>query len=230
LSKNRVLIVAAHPDDEVLGCGGAIARHIDSGDIVKILIIADGVSSRNYTDVKEKKHAEKYRYIAANNAAMILGSLPPKFLSLPDNKLDSIPLLNIVKEIETIINEFLPTIIYTHHGGDLNIDHAITYRAVMTAARPLPGSNILEIYGFEIPSSTEWGNFTHDLPFHPVHYIEISEQLQRKQQALACYDEELRMFPHPRSLKAIEVLSQFRGVQSGMMAAEAFSVLRQLKK
>ena len=148
----KILVVAAHPDDEVLGCGGTIAKHISEGDEVHTLFIADGVKSRT----KRVKNDFEDRNKACNLAQSFLRIKSTNFLEFPDNKLDSIPLLNIIQKIESIIEKIRPKIVYTHHHGDLNIDHKITHNATLTACRPLPDSSVKEIYGFEVISSTDF--------------------------------------------------------------------------
>ncbi len=146
----NVLVVAAHPDDEILGCGGAMARHVEHGDDVHVLFVADGVSSRG-GDFSIDEHRQMS--IRANEE---VGTHSPRFLDFPDNQLDSVPLLQIVQGIEPHIEDISPRIIYTHFSGDLNIDHSIVNRAVMTACRPQPNFPVQEIYAFEVPSSTGW--------------------------------------------------------------------------
>lgn len=219
-----VLVVAAHSDDEALGCGGTIARHIAYGDTVHILFLADGVTSR-VADADSSA-----RNIAAIEAAKVLGASPPRFLDFPDNRLDTIALLDIVQAVEKEIDEVTPEIIYTHHGGDLNIDHVITNRAVMTACRPLPDQPVMSIYGFEVLSSTEWGSPDQNIPFYPVHFVSIEQYLEKKLTALNCYAEEMRAFPHARSREAVESLACLRGSHVGLKRAEAFTVLRQITK
>ncbi len=222
-SHDSVLVVAAHPDDEVLGCGGTIARHTDSGEIVHILFLADGVGARNEKDYEQKKLD---RIKSARKAAKMLGAMPPRFLNYPDNQLDSVPLLEIVQNIEKVMNVIRPSIVYTHSSSDLNIDHRITHQAVMTACRPLPEASVKEIYSFETPSSTEWS--AEEEMFRPVRFVDINPYTTQKNNALECYHDEMRHFPHPRSLDGIEALSRLRGVTSGLPAAESFQVLRQI--
>ena len=217
-----VLVVAAHPDDEVLGCGGTLARHAENGDKVHVLILADGETSRQQAgEVSE-------RWACADRAANILGIRLHKILGFPDNQLDRIALLEVVREIESAVSQLKPTVVYTHHGGDLNIDHQITCRAVMTACRPLPGSTVNAIYTFETVSSTEWVVPQLDPMFIPVRVVDISDTMQKKMAALQCYDAEIRPFPHARSYEAIEHLARLRGTQSGIKAAEVFGVMRQI--
>lgn len=223
-----VLVVAAHPDDEALGCGGAIARHAAKGDDVHVVFMADGIGAREKETAGKKAEKEKdARRKMAQAAARTLGARSPRFLDFPDNRMDSVPLLDVVRALEPLIGEINPAVIYTHHAGDLNIDHKIVCRAVMTACRPLPGSPVREIYGFEVLSSTEWGVPGQDDAFHPVRYTALDKVcLDRKMKALRCYDAEMRDFPHARSYRAAAALAELRGAQAGLAAAEAFTVLR----
>lgn len=153
---------------------------------------------------------------------------PPRFLGLPDNRLDSLPILDVVQGIEEIVREIRPGIVYTHHGGDLNIDHRIAHQAVVTACRPLPDAATQALYAFEVPSSTEWSTAAIGAPFVPTRHVDIAAQLGRKLEALSCYADELRPYPHPRSPEAIRALAQWRGATAGLDSAEAFVVLRQV--
>ena len=164
-----VLAVVAHPDDEVLGTGGTLARHAAKGDAVHILFLADGVGARG-----DDKAAAERRAKAARLAASALGAREPEFLGLPDNRLDRLALLDIVQPIENAIRKIAPQTIYTHHAGDLNIDHGLCHRAVLTACRPLPDSTVLRIYAMEVPSSTEWSSPQSGNAFMPTHFVDIS--------------------------------------------------------
>ncbi|GGO85157.1 PIG-L domain-containing protein [Marinobacterium nitratireducens] len=220
----RVLVVAAHPDDEVLGCGGTIARHVAEGDTVHVLFIADGVSSRG-----EGKEELVKREQAAFKAHKILGVAEVSYLGLPDNRLDSLALLDVVQYVEKVINAFYPNIIYTHHFGDLNVDHCIAHQAVMTACRPLPESSVREIFAFEVLSSTDWATPQIN-PFIPNHYVDISKYLELKMEALEAYSLEMRDIPHSRSIDHLDILARHRGQSVGCFAAEAFSVIRLIRK
>ena len=223
----RVLVVAAHPDDEVLGCGGAVASHARRGDEVSVLIMAEGATSRATTqDEAEAAEVAELR-AAAREAAKALGVNPPRMLGLPDNRLDEVALLDVIKPIEDIVSEFAPDTVYTHHAGDLNIDHQTVHRAVLTACRPLPGSSVTAIYTFETLSSTEWGQPDAGETFIPRRFIDISSTMDVKLAALACYAGEMRPFPHARSTEAVRALAEWRGASVGMPAAEAFDVIRQ---
>lgn len=221
----NVLVVAAHPDDEALGCGGAMRRHADAGDKIDVLFLCDGVGARNQNTGGESSARRE----AANSAAKILGASEPLFLNFPDNRLDSVPLLDIVQAIEGVIGEIRPQVVYTHHGGDLNVDHRIAMGAVMTACRPHAGSPVRSIYAFEVPSSTEWAPPRAEDAFLPQHFVDISAQLYAKLAALDAYKTEMRTFPHPRSIEAVTALAKWRGASAGLEAAEAFAVLRQIE-
>jgi LmbE family N-acetylglucosaminyl deacetylase len=219
-----VLIIAAHADDEVLGCGGTIARHTAEGDTVHVVFMADGVGSRDQIEAT----ALTKRNEARDAALRILGVSHWYALDFPDNRLDSTPLLDVVKALEPIIQHVAPEIIYTHHYGDLNVDHRITHQAVMTACRPQPGSTVREILTFEIMSSTEWAS-PGLAPFIPNTYIDISNFLHTKIQALTAYELEMRPAPHSRSIAHLEILAQHHGYCVGVKAAEAFMVMRSLR-
>ncbi len=225
LKSRKVLIVAAHPDDEVLGCGGTIAAHSSRGDQVSILFLADGVGSRN---IKKSTRAVLLRKRAAAKAASILGVKKIHYLGLPDNQLDSVSLLKIVKLIENVVRQVKPCIVYTHFSGDLNVDHRVCHAAVMTACRPVPGATVKAIYSFEVLSSTEWALRHVAAPFCPARFHDISAFLTKKIEALRAYDMEMRPFPHARSFEAVEALARLRGVTVGIAAAESFVVEREI--
>jgi len=221
-----VLVIAAHPDDEILGCGGTLARHARAGDRVSILILGEGATSR--ADAKAGDVANLRD--AAERAARILGASAPRFASLSDNRLDTVALLDVVKCIEEEVAARNPAVVYTHHGGDLNIDHRIAHQAVLTACRPLPGSAVRSIYAYETPSSTEWSDVAIDSAgFRPTRFVDIGTDLDAKLAALECYASELRAFPHPRSKAAVTALAQWRGTSVGLRAAEAFVVVRDIQ-
>ena len=216
-----VLVVAAHTDDEALGCGGTIARHVAEGDTVHAVFLADGVTSRIESNSDELRRREK----AAKDAHAILGIQSTHYLGFSDNRLDSVPLLDIVQLLEAKIHILQPQVIYTHHHGDLNVDHRITNQAVLTACRPLPESSVREIFTFEVMSSTEWSS-TSQSAFLPQVYVDITNYLKRKMKALGAYRLEMRAAPHSRSLDHIQALALHRGHSAGFRAAEAFMVMR----
>ena len=213
----KILVVAAHPDDEVLGCGATIARHCNDGDKVQVVFLANGFDSRKDGFSRDA---------AANEASALLGCEAPIFLNFPDNQLDSVTLLHIVKELEEIIRKFLPSIIYTHHYGDLNIDHQVTHRAVMTACRPQPNFSVKQILTFETASATHWQSVSMGATFSPNLFVDVSGFIDKKMDVLRCYDSEMRDYPHARSFEALKSLSSFRGSFVGLEEAEAFCVER----
>ncbi len=222
-----ILVVAAHPDDEVLGCGGTIARLTSEGSNVYTLILGEGVTSRD----RKRDLAKRENEIAelkkqAENANRILGVKKVYTFDFPDNRFDSVPLLDIIKTIEETKDGLKPDIVFTHHIGDLNIDHQVTFKAVMAACRPTIDESVKEIYSFEIPSSTEWNAPSPLTYFMPDYFINISKFLEIKINALEEYEAELRDFPHPRSLKAVELNAKYWGVKMGFEAAEAFKTIR----
>jgi N-acetylglucosamine malate deacetylase 1 len=226
---NNVLVVAAHPDDEVLGCGGTIAKHIKQGDQVNVLILAEGVTSRALQRERQKAQPELSKLAeAAHRAHAILGSTTLTLHDFPDNRMDSCDLLDVVKVIELAIKQHQPDIIYTHQQGDLNIDHQVTHQAVVTAARPLPSNQTKRLLFFEVASSTEWQIANAVNYFMPNWFVDISETLAAKLEALEAYASEMRSFPHPRSITALEHLARWRGAIVGVTAAEAFMLGRNL--
>jgi LmbE family N-acetylglucosaminyl deacetylase len=218
--------VVAHPDDEILGSAGTIVRHIQNGDEVNVLILAEGITSRGNKEDNFSKELEQLQQTAIK-ANKLLGVSNIEFGNLPDNRMDSVDLLDIVKIVEKFINTYQPEVIYTHHSGDLNIDHRLTHQAVMTATRPMVNQCVKEIYTFEIPSSTEW---SFDYSFKPNVFVDITDMIDFKLQALNCYESEMRKFPHPRSPEAIRVIAQRWGTVVGCEAAEAFYLIRKVIK
>jgi N-acetylglucosamine malate deacetylase 1 len=221
---STILVVAAHADDEALGCGGTILRHISDGDIVHAVFMTDGVGSRG----QRKEDDAQRRKKAAEKAREILGLQTVKHLGFPDNKMDSIAILDVVQDIEILVKELAPKVIYTHHCGDLNVDHRVTLEATMVACRPQPDCTVKEVYGFEVLSSTEWGAPQQN-PFVPNMYVDISQFLAKKCEVLGAYVSEMREAPHSRSIDHVQHLARHRGYSVGVRAAEAFSVVRLIK-
>lgn len=226
---NRVLVVAAHPDDEVLGCGGTIARHAEAGNEVQVLIAAEGATSRQQQRNRMQVAEElSVLALAAQKAGSLLGAVGVELLDLPDNRLDSIDRLDLIKLVEERINLHQPDVVYVHHAGDVNVDHRRLHEAVVTACRPTPGHPVRRLLSYEVASSTEWQPPGSAAAFQPNWFVDISEQWQRKRKALEAYASEMRPWPHARSLEAVEHLARWRGAQVGAEAAEGFCLLRQL--
>jgi len=225
----KVLVVAAHPDDEVLGCGGTMARLAREGHAVHIAIMAEGITSRhsNRNDAHSGQLTRLHQQ--AHAAAAKVGAKDVLLFNLPDNRLDTVPLLDIVKLLEDLVQKLQPEVIYTHHPGDLNIDHGIVHRAVLTATRPLPGQSVREIYAFEVPSSTEWAFQRLEPVFRANAFVDVSATLEAKLAGLACYDSETRQFPHPRSPEALRANAVRWGTVVGCEAAEAFELVRSVR-
>ena len=215
-----ILVISAHSDDEVLGCGGTIARYAKSGDKVHLVFMTNGVGSRN-----AKIEEAECRKIASQESADILGVSSIQQFDFPDNKMDVVALLDVVQAIEEVVDKLRPEIIYTHHIGDLNVDHQITHKAVITACRPQPGFCVKEIYAFEVLSSTEW-NTPGVKPFSPNVYIDITDYIDIKKQALEVYSKEMRQPPHSRSIDNALRLNALRGHSVGMDYAEALELIR----
>jgi LmbE family N-acetylglucosaminyl deacetylase len=218
----RVLVVAAHPDDEVLGVGGTMARHASEGDVVTVLILGEGAVARDAATRDEVATLESQ----ARRANAILGVTDVRFAKLPDNRFDRLDLLDIVKAVEAVVSETRPALVYTHHAGDLNVDHRLTAHAVITATRPVPGSPVREVAAFEVASSTEWAFGQIAGMFTPNAFRDISTTLERKLEALGCYAAEMAPAPHPRSPEVVRAMAVRWGSVAGRMAAEAFEIVR----
>lgn len=227
----KILVFAAHPDDEVLGCGATIARHSKSGDEVHVVILAEGVTSRDEKRNREQRRLELSGLNKAASAAKdILGVSSLNIHDFPDNRMDSVDLLDIIKVIELHLERIKPEIVYTHHAGDVNIDHQRVHQAVVTACRPQPMQSVKTILFFEVPSSTESQTTGSALPFVPNWFVDISATLDAKLKALQVYSSEMRPWPHSRSMETVEHLARWRGGSTGVEAAEAFVVGRHLVK
>lgn len=220
----KILAVVAHPDDEVLGCGATLARLIKEGYEANTLILGEGVTSRDKKrDTKNRNKEILALKEQAKKANKILGIKEVFFYDLPDNRFDTLPLIEIIKAIEEVKFKVKPDIIFTHYGKDLNIDHQITYNAVITATRPIKGETVKEIYSFEIPSSTEWNC---PLSFNPNIFFDVTETIDIKLKALQVYISEIRDFTHPRSEEFIRLNSKLWGVKTGLTNVEVFQSIR----
>lgn len=223
---NKILVVAAHPDDELLGLGGTIRKKVNNGDEAYCIILGEGFTSRGNKredtdiDIVSDLHED------AIKASKVVGFKEIHFELLPDNRFDSVDLLDVIKIVEKYIEKYKPDIVYTHHNADRNIDHRITYEAVLTACRPVGDYSVKDIYTFETPSSTEWGFIRGSGTFVPNVFEDITDTLDCKLNAMACYKTELREYPHPRSLKALEIIASRWGTVVGKNYVEAFELVR----
>jgi LmbE family N-acetylglucosaminyl deacetylase len=229
LKNKRVLVVVAHPDDELLGLGGTINKAIhEYNAFVRVVILGEGLTSR--TEQRDIKKWEEGLRIHRNNikaAQKYIGYQELSIHQLPDNRFDSLDLLDIVKLIENEKLEFCPDYIFTHHGGDLNIDHQRTFEALITATRPMESETVKGIFVFDTPSATEWKPSTDPRHFIPNIYVELSEKnIQSKINGMECYEFEKRSYPHPRSSKALYIAAQNNGITIGVLFAEVFMLVR----
>ena len=229
MKKNKnILVVAAHPDDEVLGCGGTLASLSKKGFNIYTLFVSDGVSARNETKDIIRRKIEQ-RKLAAIKVSKILGCKIPEFLLYPDNRLDQVPLLDIIKKIEEKIRKIKPETIFTHFDSDLNIDHKLVNKAVITATRPVKNFPVKKIILFEVLSSTEWRFSKKENFFQPNFFVDIDKSFRKKILAAKAYKSEIKAWPHPRSLQGIKNLAKFRGQTVGKNLAEAFVIARLIK-
>lgn len=218
----NVLVVAAHPDDEVLGCGGTVAHLACEGHSVFMTILGEGITARLPQPAKADPTSLDKMRDCSRRVAALLGVKEISLHDMPHNRFDSLPLLDVIKLLEQSIERWKPDVIYTHHPSDLNIDHQVVNRAVLTAARPLPGQSVREVYMFEVPSSTEWA-FQQLTPiFKPNVFVNIADTLALKLEGMKCYESEMREFPHPRSSEALTAIARRWGSVVGCQAAEAF--------
>lgn len=222
--KRTLLIVAAHPDDEVLGCFGTVAKMIQDGWVAYTLILSGGKTSRGIVNSAELDNLR----VEMKKANSSIGIEEVFHADFPDNAFDSVPLLNIVKEIEKVKRQVSPEIIFTHHTGDMNIDHHITHRAVLTATRPMVDESVHSIYAMEVPSSTEWNCYSKESAFIPNIFVDITDAIDKKIEAMAMYSSELREYPHPRSLQHLRELARTNGVKVGLNYSENFMLVRHI--
>ena len=209
------MVIAAHPDDELLGCGGTVAMHARAGDSVTSVIVCEGESLRyGPNGVGQGEHTRR--------AAAVLGVADVRTLGFADQRLDTLSLLDIIQPLERIVREVQPQIVYCQYGGDANLDHAIVFKALLVATRPVEPW-IEAVYAFDTASSTEWG---YPRTFIPDTWVEITETLDQKIAAMACYESEVRDYPHPRSLQALRHRAHAWGNQACMNAAEVFMTVR----
>lgn len=226
---NKILVVAAHPDDEVLGAGATVARRIAEGDQAFALILGEGQTSRWDKRTEADTNAVQELHRNTLEAAEIIGFENVYFENLPDNRFDSVDLLDVVKCVEKYVQKVQPGIIYTHHSHDLNIDHRITFEAVLTATRPVRTCPVKEIYTFETVSSTEWNFGNRQHMFYPNVFMDVSDFMKIKIRAMEKYCSELCCFPHPRSIETLEAGAKRWGSTVGKNYAEAFELIRKVE-
>jgi LmbE family N-acetylglucosaminyl deacetylase len=225
----KILVIAAHPDDEVLGCGGTMARLAAEGREVHIAILANGLTSRPDFDSALAVESLKLHHERAERASKLLGAASVHVMGFPDQKMDFLPQLDITQAIEREIERLQPDTVFTQHGGDLNMDHVITYRATLTATRPVSGRSVRRVYAYEVASSTEWAFQRFAPVFRPSVFFDIAETLERKIAAMQVYESETRAFPHPRSPEALRSIALRWGSVVGVHAAEAFELVREIQ-
>jgi LmbE family N-acetylglucosaminyl deacetylase len=220
-----VLVVVAHSDDETISMGGTIAKHIKNGDEVYVVSMTDGVGARDDADIEQMKQ----RNTSSNIASKELGFQWAERYDFNDNAMDGYPLIEVVKAVEKVKSKYKPTLVYTHSGADLNVDHKVVANAVLTAFRPQPNEKCKELRLFEVASATDYGNQAITGSFAPNLFVNISDEWPSKVRALEAYRSEMRDYPHSRSIQGIENLAKLRGNQIGYQLVEAFQVLRKIE-
>jgi LmbE family N-acetylglucosaminyl deacetylase len=217
-----VVVVAAHPDDEILGVGGTVAAHVRAGEDVHAVIVSEGASSRYDDGTAAALRKSAYR------AAEQLGFASLTFEALPDQRLDAVPLLTVTQRLEAVLDRLRPHVVYTHFPGDVNADHGVVARAAWTACRPYRLPELRRFAVFETPSSTEWAWPYGDSTLAPNLFVDITETLDAKLAAIECYETELRDYPHPRSRRALVGRAEYWGSQVGRAHVEPFRILREM--
>lgn len=231
-TNKRIMVVASHPDDELLGLGATMHKLIkEQGVQTRVIILGEGITSRSDArDTELWKETLEKHHRNVETARQLIGYHSVQAYHFSDNRFDSHALLDIVKVVEHEKEQFRPDFIFTHHGGDLNIDHQMTFQSVMTAIRPMEDEQVKAVFTFETPSASEWQATCDPRHFMPNLYVEISEEdLQVKCDAMAAYEFESRTFPHPRSSEALKSLAKFRGYTVGKQLAEAFQMVRMIE-
>lgn len=223
----RVLVIAAHPDDEVLGVGGTVAKLTSQGVECHLLIVTDG-SSAQYRDMDNLQAIIDAKKKETKGCADILGFKSIHYGEQPDMRLDMTPHIQINRVIESVIDELQPDTVFTHFWGDVNLDHQNVYKSTLVAVRPVLGQVVKELYCYRVPSSTEWTPNKTDTMFMPNYFVDIEKFAEQKYMAFACYSTELREYPHPRSVQYLREIDKAAGLRVGMLAAEEFVLLRKM--
>jgi LmbE family N-acetylglucosaminyl deacetylase len=223
----NVLVIAAHPDDEVLGAGGTIAKLSAAGVDCHLLIVTDGSSSQ-YRDSDHLHEIIEAKKLETKSCADLLGFKSIHYGELPDMKLDKTPHISINQVIEKVIDELQPDTVFTHFWGDVNRDHQEVYKSTLVAVRPVMGQVVRELYCYRVPSSTEWTPNKTDTIFMPNYFVDIEKYAEHKYKAFACYATELREYPHPRSVQYLRETDKATGLRVGLLAAEEFVLMRKI--
>ena len=223
----KVLVIAAHPDDEVLGVGGTVAKLSAQGVECHLLIVTDG-SSAQYRDVDDLQAIIDAKKLEAQGCADILGFKSIHYGELPDMQLDTTPHIQINQVIGKVVEQVQPDTVFTHFWGDVNLDHQNVYKSTLVVVRPVMGQVVKELYCYRVPSSTEWTPNKADTMFMPNYFVDIEQFAEQKYKAFACYTTELREYPHPRSVQYLRETDKAAGLRVGMLAAEEFILLRKL--
>jgi LmbE family N-acetylglucosaminyl deacetylase len=223
VGETRVAVIGAHPDDEILGAGATLARHVRAGDEVHAIVVADGAGSRYPDQMMARLEKDALR------AAETIGFASLRLQALPDQRLDTVPFIELTQLIESVLDDIGPHVVYTHFPHDVNADHGIVARAAWTACRPYYRPELRRFAVFETPSSTEWAWPMNDTSLHPNHFVDVTGTLDIKIAAMECYATELRAYPHPRSSRALRERAAFWGSQIGRLAAEPFRILRDVE-
>ena len=223
-----VLVIAAHPDDEVLGCGGTLLKRIKQGDRVHCVVLGEGLTSRRETRAETTREELEELHQCFKRVGKFMGFSMHQHCDLPDNRIDTVALLDVVKIVESVVAKMRPDVIYTHFENDLNVDHRLTFQAVITACRPSHKHTVKEIICFETPSSTEWMSSSSSPTFKPNMFVDVSDTLDKKIEAMALYESEVRNFPHPRSAQALRIRAEYWGLVAGCSYAEALQIVRKL--
>lgn len=226
--QNKVLVIAAHPDDEVYGMGGTIRKLSSKGNEVHVLIVTDGCTAQykddpNLNEILDRKKQE------AKEANLLLGVKEVHFGQLSDMRLDTIAHIEVNAVIEKVVNNIQPDKVYTHFWGDVNLDHQCVYKSTLVAVRPTPQQSVKELYCYNVPSSTEWSPQTSNTTFMPNVYVDINNYSAVKYKAIGIYQTEIREYPHPRSIKYVEKLDVVAGLKCGLGAAEEFMLIRKIE-
>lgn len=226
---SKILVISAHPDDEVLGMGGTIAKYSSLGDEIALLIVTDGSTSQ-YKDRSDLNQIINNKKSETSACAKILGINHLFYGNLPDMKLDSVPHVEINSIIEKVVTTYQPTSVYTHFYGDINMDHRMVYESTLVACRPFPGQCVKKIFLYSVPSSTEWNSFNTSNSFVPNWYENITGEFAiKKYKALECYTTELRDYPHPRSIPYVKKMDNIEGNRVGLLEAESFMLIRAIE-